>query len=149
MRKEEKPLGAEIRVTNNLIKAYIDRTLNTRLKENLTGIEGMILGFLFRHPDLKLTSKDIMDRSRGSKATTSQSVNGLVKKGYIEMVVSSVDHRKKIIHLTEKGIAVEGEFKEIFKGITAQIKNGVSSEEEALVRRILARIRDNVSGDKD
>jgi len=82
---EEKPLGAEIRQTNNLIKAYIDRTLESQLRERLTGIEGMTLGYIFRHQGEEIVAKDIMERSRTSKATTSQTLSGLEKKGYIQM----------------------------------------------------------------
>ena len=36
------------------------------------------------------------------------------------------------------------EFKEIFKEITAQVKKGISLEEEATIRAVLAKIRANV-----
>jgi hypothetical protein len=69
---EEKPLGAEIRRTDNLVKAYIDQTLESHLEEELTGIEGMTLGYIFHHQDQEIVAKDVMARSKVSKATTSQ-----------------------------------------------------------------------------
>lgn len=141
---EEKPIGADIRHTDNLIKAYIDKVLESRLKENLTGIEGMTMGYIFRHQGQEITAKDVMERSRVSKATTSQTLNGLVKKGYIRMDPPKEDKRKKVITLTAKGERVEMEFKEIFKEITAQVKKGISLEEEATIRAVLAKIRANV-----
>jgi DNA-binding MarR family transcriptional regulator len=144
---EEKPIGAEIRHTDNLIKAYIDQTLENHLKENLTGIEGMTMGYIFRHQDQEITAKEVMARSRVSKATTSQTLNGLVKKGYIGMSPSKTDKRKKVITLTAKGEQVEAEFNEIFKEISARVKKGITPEEEATVRGILAKIRANVGGE--
>jgi DNA-binding MarR family transcriptional regulator len=144
---EEKPIGAEIRHTDNLIKAYIDQTLENHLKENLTGIEGMTMGYIFRHQDQEITAKEVMARSRVSKATTSQTLNGLVKKGYIRMSPSKTDKRKKVITLTAKGEQVEAEFNEIFKEISARVKKGITPEEEATVRGILAKIRANVGGE--
>jgi MarR family transcriptional repressor of mepA len=145
---EEKALGADIRQTNNLIKAYIDRTLESQLEEKLTGIEGMTLGYIFRHQEEEIVAKDVMTRSKVSKATTSQTLSGLVKKGYIRMAPSKEDKRKKVITLTEKGEKVEAEFKAIFTGISAQVKKGVTPEEEKTVREVLAKIRANVEEEK-
>jgi Transcriptional regulators len=142
---EEKPLGIEIRLTGNMIKNYIDQTIQARLKENLTGIEGMVLGYIFHHNDHEITSKEVMENSRGAKATTSQTLNNLAKKGFLEMSPSPIDNRKKVIILTPKGIEVENEFKEIFKEISAQVRKGITSEDEANVKRILKAIRANVT----
>jgi len=141
---EEKPIGVEIRHTDNLIKAYIDQTLSNQLEEKLTGIEGMTLGYIFHHQEEEIVAKDVMARSRVSKATTSQTLAGLVKKGYLRMAPSKEDKRKKIITLTEKGEKVEMEFKTIFRAISAQVKKGIGPEEEKTVREILAKIRANV-----
>jgi MarR family transcriptional regulator, repressor for mepA len=145
MEKEEKPLGVEIRLTGNMIKNFIDQTIQANLKENITGIEGMVLGYIFHHDDHEITSKDVMERNRASKATTSQTLNNLAKKGYLAMSPSSIDHRKKIITLTPKGIEVENEFKEIFKEISIQVRKGITLEDEANVKRILKLIRSNVT----
>lgn len=145
---EERPLGADLRRTDNLIKGFVDQTVQSRISANVTGIEGMILGFIFRHIDEENTSKMVMERMHSSRATTSQSLNGLVKKGFIEMVSSKEDKRKKIIHLTEKGTAVHLEFNEIFKDIMAQVEAGITPEEKKAFRETLAKIRDNVGGRK-
>jgi DNA-binding MarR family transcriptional regulator len=144
---EEKALGADIRQTSNLIKAYVDQTLQSHLQENLTGIEGMTLGYIFHHQGQEIVAKDIMARSKASKATTSQTLAGLEKKGYIRMAPSSQDKRKKIIELTVKGEQVEAEFKEIFIEISAQVKKGITPEEEKTIREVLVKIRQNVGGE--
>jgi MarR family transcriptional repressor of mepA len=143
--EKEKPIGAEIRCTDNLIKTFIDQTLENKLKDDLTGIEGMTLGFIFRHQNEEITAKEVMARSRTSKATTSQTLNGLVKKGYLKMESSSKDKRKKIITLTPKGVEMENEFKEIFKEISLTVKKGITEEEEKEVRAILKKIQANIN----
>jgi DNA-binding MarR family transcriptional regulator len=145
---EEKPIGAEIRTTSNLIKAYIDGVLEQKLSNKLTGIEGMTIGYVFRHQDQEVTAKDIIERSKTSKATTSQTLNGLVKKGLIRMVPSKKDQRKKVISLTAKGEEIHQEFRDAFVGITATVKKGITPEEEKTLREILAKIRANVGGEE-
>ena len=143
--EREKPIGAEIRCTDNLIKTYIDKTLESKLKDDLTGIEGMTLGFIFRHQGEEITAKEVMARSRTSKATTSQTLNGLVKKDYLKMKLSPKDKRKKIITLTPIGMEMENEFKEIFKEISLTVKKGISEEEENEIRAILKKIQANIN----
>ena len=143
--EKEKPLGVEIRCTGNLIKNYIDQSLQAQLKDKLTGIEGMTLGFIFHNQEKKITAKDVMARSKASKATTSQTLNGLVKKGYIRMETIPNDKRIKAITLTLKGIEMENEFKDIFKDITLTVRKGISEEDEKTIRRILKTIQTNVS----
>jgi Transcriptional regulators len=142
---EEKPLGVEIRLTGNMIKNFIDQTIQARLKEKITGIEGMVLGYIFRHNDHEITSKEVMENNRGAKATTSQTLHNLEKKGFLIMSPSPSDRRKKVIVLTPKGIEVENEFKEIFKEISVQVRKGITIEDEAVVKRILKIIRANVT----
>lgn len=145
MEIEEKPLGVEIRLTGNMIKNFIDQTIQARLTEKITGIEGMVLGYIFRHNDHEITSKEVMESNRAAKATTSQTLNNLAKKGFLEMSPSPTDHRKKVIVLTSKGVEVENEFKQIFKEISVQVRKGITAEDEAAVKRILKVIRANVT----
>ena len=60
------------------------------------------------------------------------------------MQPSHSDKRKKVITLTDKGLQVEAEFKEIFIGISLKVKEGVTPEEEETVRNVLKKIRANV-----
>jgi MarR family transcriptional regulator, repressor for mepA len=142
--EKEKALGVDIRITSNLVKNYVDKTLQEKLKESLTGIEGMILGYIFHNQGSEITAKAVMENGRAAKATVSQSLSGLVKKGYIVMTPSKEDKRKKVIALTDKGMAVEAEFKEIFKDISAKVEKGISQEEIQNFRQVLKKMRDNI-----
>jgi len=145
----EKPLGVEMRITNNMIKAYVDQTVQAELEEPLTGIEGMVLGFVFKAEGQTITATEIMSKAKAAKATTSQTLKGLVKKGYLKMESSPIDKRKKMITLTDKGIKVEEEFKEIFKEISQKVKSGITPEEEQIFRSVLKKIRENVGNKED
>jgi DNA-binding MarR family transcriptional regulator len=143
---EEKPLGLEIRFTSNLIKSYVDQELEKKLSYKLTGIEGMTMGYIFRHDKEEITAAAVMEKSHASKATTSQTLAGLVKKGYIKMIPSPSDKRKKIISLTKEGQEVEAEFKEAFVEIGKEVKKGLSEEDEKKIREILKKVQQNVAG---
>ncbi len=146
MKKTDKrSIGYTLRKTSNSIKNYIDQSLQQLIVERLTGIEGMTMGFIFHHKGEKITAGDIMLRSHVNKATTSQTLNGLVKKGYIEMNPDKNDKRVKLISLTKLGEEINKEFDEAFKKINAKIENGLQDEDKENLYRYLEIIEKNIS----
>ncbi|MCR4561727.1 MAG: MarR family transcriptional regulator [Bacilli bacterium] len=143
---DKKPIGVEIRTTSNMIKCYIDQILSERLDFGLTGIEGMILSYIFRLEDKGIvTARDVMKSSKASKSTTSQSLTGLEKKGFITMGPSEEDKRVKIIQLTERGREAQAECRYVFQDIRKVISQGITEEEENLLREMLEKIQKNIS----
>ena len=147
MDNKQKPIGAEMRITSNAIKHYIDTTLDQNLDQRLTGIEGMTMGYLFHHQGGLITSKDITNNFKGAKATISQVLKGLVNKGYIRMVSTKKDKRIKSIEFTEKGKEIHIQFNELFAKINKRIEENISEEEKKQIRSIMKKIRDNIGFD--
>jgi DNA-binding MarR family transcriptional regulator len=143
--KEELPIGAEMRQTSSAVKNYIDIYLRDHLKEKLTGIEGMVLGYIFHHHDQLVTSKNISFSHHAAKATVSQTLTGLKNKGYIKMEPLEDDKRNKVITLTEKGEKVHAEFDELFLSINKRIEEGLKEEDKKEMRKLMKKIRDNLS----
>lgn len=142
--EETKPLGLEIRMVANSIKKYLDKYLSESTGVDLTGVEGMTIFFIFRNRDKKLTSKDVMTSFRISKATASQTLNGLVDKGYITMKNDLEDRRSKVIELTEVGKEMQKKFDDSLKIVRKKITKGINEEEEAAFRATLNKILSNV-----
>lgn len=142
--EETKPLGLEIRMVANSIKKYLDKYLSESTGIDLTGVEGMTIFFIFRNRDKKLTSKDVMTSFRISKATASQTLNGLVDKGYITMKNDLEDRRSKVIELTEVGKEMQKKFDDSLKIVRNKITKGINEEEEAAFRATLNKILSNV-----
>ena len=137
----------DIRRTNRAISNYIERNLSEKLHLDLTGVEGLILSFIFRNQDKPLTAKNIMERFNVSKATTSQSLNGLEKKGSITMVSSKEDRRVKTILLTAKGKEENDLFRALFAQMNNEIEKNLTDEEKTLMHSLLSKIRENVGDD--
>lgn len=142
--EEKRPLGAEIRLTSNAIKNYIDRYMNERFAIEITGVECMTLAYIFRHEGKPIVAADLMRRFGVSKATISQTLSGLSKKGFVRQKTSKVDGRIKIISLTKKGKDLKIRFDKLFKKINASIVDNFSEEEKTELYRLLKKIQSNV-----
>jgi len=147
--KEVQPLGVELRWTARMIMAYINTTMEKELDQDLTGVEGMILGFIFRNQDRPLTSRDVIAHYRFSKAAVSETLHGLCQKGFIRMDVSPQDKRSKIIQLTPKGEKTHASFKVLFAKINDVIEKGLSEDDKKQIRQYLSIIRSNTAVPED
>jgi len=143
-KRDKRSIGYTIRHTSNAIKNYIDQTLNEKMKDSLTGIEGMTMAFIFRHKQDVITARDIMSHSRVNKSTTSETLSGLVKKGYIEMKPYKKDRRIKIIVLTKLGEQINAQFDEIFFEINARIEKNLTEADKTSIYHCLDLINENV-----
>lgn len=143
---DKRPLGALIHLTSSNLDGYIDKNLHKKNKEGLTGIEGMALQYVYHH-NSSVTVKQIMDFSHVCKATCSQTLNSLYRKGLIVLKDDINDRRKKIIFITERGKEVAAEFDLFFENMNERLEQGISEEEKALLRDILMRFRRNLGKD--
>lgn len=141
---EKRSLGAEVRVTSNAIKNYIDRQMADTLSLEITGVESMIMAFIFRHDKEMMLSSDIMKRFGISKATVSQTISNLIEKGYLVRNVSHSDKRVKYIVLTKKGRDLKKRFDELFLQINLSIVDDFTDEEKEDLYRLLLKIQKNV-----
>jgi DNA-binding MarR family transcriptional regulator len=144
----QKILGSEIRKTNNAVKRYIDAQCAEKLSFHLTGIEGFLMKFLSEHDASPVTASEIMANSHVNKATVSEALSALKRKGFIISKPLSGDRRVKAITLTERGRKAHEEFLAILNGTTSQVEKDVTPQERVQLCQLLDKIRANV-GDKE
>ncbi len=137
-------IGTSIRRTHHDIKVFVDRYVNTYLPNYLTGIEGLVVGYIFHHENV--VAGDIMESFHLQKATISQVLANLEKKDMIYASVDEKDKRKKIISLTQKGKEAHKEFEHLYASLIPTIEQGISEEDKITFLRVCEQIRKNVGG---
>ncbi len=137
-------IGTAIRRTDHDIKVFVDRKVSSDLPNHLTGIEGLISGYIFRHDNI--SACDVAAHFHLQKGTVSQALTNLEAKKVIEMKVDSEDKRKKIIKLTEEGEKCHKEFEELYLSLIPTIEAGISEEDKEVLLRVCDQIRKNVGG---
>lgn len=145
--EKDQTIATTIRTTYHDIKIYLDRYVNSRLSNQLTGIEGLIIGYILDHDHV--CACDIMKRFHLQKGTVSEAFSKLSEKGFIKVKIDESDKRKKNILLTSKGKEVHEEFKTLYESIVPEIEKGISEEDKAVVLRVCEQIKKNVGGDDD
>lgn len=74
--------------------------------------------------------------------TLTISVNGLVKKGYVDRIRSEVDRRVVLISLTEKGREAYAQHEHFHKQMVEGVIKDLSEEEQVVLEKALLNLTD-------
>lgn len=145
-----KPIGSQIHQTSNCLDSYIEFYLSKFANVKGTPMENFTLRFAYEHFDRQVFyAQDLMKLTILSKATTSQTLNSLQKKGLIEMKTQSGDKRKKMIIITDKGVDEVLNLQNAFNEISKVIERNLSIDDKNKLESLLSIIRDNVNKAKN
>ncbi|MCV4235177.1 MarR family transcriptional regulator [Virgibacillus sp. LDC1] len=77
------------------------------------------------------------------KPTVTRTVNALIKLDYVEQIPVR-DKREKRIQLSKTGAGVVQQVRKVFDQYEQEIMEGVSTEDQATVIRVMETVRDNI-----
>ncbi|MDF2943188.1 MAG: transcriptional regulator, MarR family [Herbinix sp.] len=121
---------------------YIECELRKRGIEGLVVSHGNILDILYENNG-KLTMKEISEGIHRSKSTVTQLVDKLLKANYVTKEADSVDKRYSYIVLTDKGLSIKNDFREISENVINEFYKDFTDEEIELLSLLLDRVIQN------
>lgn len=125
---EETSKALEVIRTLKQVMDAVKKNIKCQYKDvNLTGAQGMLVGTLAHHGEMKIS--DLSQRLNLSNSTISGIVDRLEKQGLVERIRSKEDRRVVHVNITpEFKKTAEEKFKEVEKEI--ETKMSKASEEE-------------------
>lgn len=121
---------------------YIEGELKKRGIDGLVVSHGNILDILYDNNG-EMTMKEISEGINRSKSTVTQLVDKLLLYGYVTKEVNAEDKRFSYIVLTEKGLGIKKDFKEISDNVIREFFNGFTEEEAEQLLSLLDRVINN------
>ena len=143
----DESLGIEFRQTSKVIKTHIGKLICEHLDEHKVKIsmtEGIILHYVYSHEDRVVSSKNLMEAIGVSKATMSQTLASLIRKGLIEFEEWPEDGRVKRVLLTKKGQSLEEDINKALNDADRFFKEAFRPEELEELHRLMKKLRDYV-----
>lgn len=140
-------LGIEFRQTSKVIKSYVGKLISENLNEHKVKIsttEGLILHYVYNHEDRIVSSKTLIEAFGVSKATMSQTLASLVRKGLVEFDEWEEDGRVKRILLTKKAQSLEEDIDKALKASDAFFKEAFTPEELDQLHTLMKKMRDHI-----
>lgn len=126
---------------HDLMHAYRHR-MRAAMQTELTPNEMRALLFVGRHP--MRTQKDLVEHSGTDKAQIARMLNTLEEKGWLERLPHAQDARSRCLALSPAGQAVFERMGERRRGITVQMLQGFSEDEQLLLQGLLERMLGNL-----
>lgn len=124
------------------ISSYIEIELKKRGIEGLVVSHGNILDILYENNG-KLTMKEISEGIHRSKSTVTQLVDKLILHGYVTKETYAEDKRIYYIVLTDKGMDIKKDFKEISDKVIEVFFKGFTDEETETLLSLINRVIGN------
>lgn len=103
--KRSETIGYKIRLLHNQLHKNMEAKREEN-EDNLTGMQRWTLGFLKDHADREVYQRDIEEAFSVSRATASNMLAVMERKGLIERAQVSHDARLKRLVLTDKAAAL-------------------------------------------
>ena len=106
--------------------------------------QDMLLSRLWREDGL--TQSELVERLGVEPATVSKVLSRMEGTGLVARRRDPRDARSSRVHLTERGRSLREPAYGVWEEAEERMLEGFSPEERALLRRLLARVRENLSG---
>lgn len=140
-----KKIGFEVKILSNLIKRSINDHMIKTGVEGLTGLQAMIIGYIFKHSQTgNVYQRDLENefnirRSSVTGVLQLMERNGLITRKHVEH-----DARLKKLELTPEAIKVHNSIKQAIIEVEKNLRKGLSEEELNFFLATLDKIKKNI-----
>ena len=146
--RHEDSVGYKMRLIHNRIHKQMEAK-RIENEGDITGMQRWTLGYLNDHADTEIYQKDIEQEFKVSRATASNMLQLMERKGLIVRESVSCDARLKKISLTEKAKNMVAKSDADIREMEQLITKGFHKEETEQLKHYLDRIMENIGVAED
>lgn len=139
-----KHVGFEIRAVSNLLKRKIDNVISKKYTQNVTGIHGWIIDYIYRYNHKDIFQRDIEEEFSIRRSTATTILQLMEKNDLIVRKSVEYDARLKKLELTERAANLHEMIGHDIKEIENQVVKGLSHEEVKTFFEIIEKIKANL-----
>ncbi len=142
------PISHEIKVLSNAVGRKMDHNMRKSGIDTVTAMHGRIIGFI-KKSESDVFQRDIEQEFGISRATVTNIIKLMEKKGYIERSSDESDMRLKKLALTPLGKKTDEKILSCLKMTDSQLIENIDENDLCAFYRVAEAIRQNcASGDK-
>ena len=140
-------IGWQIRVISNLIKREVGNGGCEQYRDELTGNNMFIIGYLAKHKNEDVFQKDLEAFFSVRRSTMSTIILRMEQKGFLARESVSHDARLKKLVLTEKGERIHEMIESGIADVERRLSSGLSEDEKQMLLGLLEKLRHNLESD--
>lgn len=141
---EKRRAGHEIKILSNLLKRQLRAGEISECDQEITGMQGRILGYLCHNGDREIFQRDIEAEFLIRRSTATGILQLMERDGLIVRQPVARDARLKQLKLTQKAIAIHHKIEEQIDRMEDRLIQGILEEEMAVFYRVVDRMKENM-----
>ncbi len=142
---KEKIIGRDVKCMSNLLRRILSASPVLRECDNLTGMHGRVLGYLYRECEERdVFQKDVEAAFEMRRSTASETLKLMEENGLIIRQPVESDGRLKKLILTDKAKEISKRVFEEFHEIEAKITSGITDEELDAFYAVYDKVKANM-----
>ncbi len=139
-------IGFEMKSVSHQIKQCIDQTIAQSKTDGITGMQGWIIGYLYRHREAEgLFQHDLEQEFNIRRSTATGLLQRMERDGLIVRSSIQSDARRKNITLTQKAVDIHHNVMRAIDQVEDSLTRGLTAEEVETFFRILDKVKQNLS----
>ncbi len=140
-------IGFHLRTVSVLTRRLRDQLADRDCVEQLTGMQGWVIGYIYDHRDTAIFQRDLESVFSVRRSTMTNMLKLLEKNGFITRESVEHDARLKKILLTPKAILNHEHVIANLKTIEEKICEGLTQQEIETFLRIIRKIERNLNSE--
>lgn len=137
-------IGRELKILHNKIYRCSEAFIPPNLKQDVTEMQGQVIGFLYHNQDRDLFQRDVEAEFSITRATASKMLTLMEKNRLITRSGVAGDARLKKLELTEKANYHAQEIHRCMIQFEKVLTRGLTGEEKKMLLALLQKIEQNV-----
>ena len=142
---EQRSVCQELKILNQMIKRRADAVVAELFDQEITDMQGRIIGFLYHNRTRPIYQKDVEAAFSITRATTSKMLTLMEKNGLITRTSVEYDGRLKELRLTEKALDFAERVWQGLKEFERTITEGLTQRDQEVLLTLLRKLEENVS----
>lgn len=134
-------IGGQLRQLSNLIKRRVDEALVRAGINQVTGMQGRMLGYIAHCQDQPVFQRDLEEEFRIRRSTATGILQLLEEKGLLERRPVEWDARLKQLCLTPKSLAIHQAIETQIRLVEDDLASCLTPEEQEQLCSILSKLR--------
>lgn len=134
----------QMRILSNLMKRAIDSSLCDSGLEEMTGMHGWIIAYLYDHRGEDVFQRDIQERFSVRRSTVTGILQLMEKKGLIVREMVGADARLKKLTLTKRAEELHLQVQKSIDKVEQRAAQGLTESELRTFVELCEKIRKNI-----
>lgn len=139
-------IGFRVGILSNTIHRRIDQEIHAVQDNPCTGMQGHIIGYLYRHRDQDVFQRDLQEWLSVRRSTVTGLLQLMEKRDLITRESVAQDARLKKLTLTPLGVRIHEDVGQAIRRVEDSIRELLTPEERETFLRLCEKLQSGVEG---